>query len=113
MAGTYDWIWDQGTTIDRMMVWKRDGVIVDMTGWTARMEIRDRIGGTLLFRLDTTNGRLTVGSNGMGLNISHLVSSAWDWRSGLYDLEVIDANGRIGRLLEGKVKIRPEITTGD
>lgn len=96
------------------MVWKRDNVIVDITGWTARMEIRDKIGGILLYRLDTSNGRLTInGPIGMiGLNIPADVSSAWTWKSGVYDLELVDPNGKIGRMIQGKIKVNAEVTTG-
>jgi hypothetical protein len=61
VAGTYRFNIDQGTTVRRTLRWLRDGVPVDLTGATARMEIRDKAGGILIYRLDTTNGGLTLG----------------------------------------------------
>jgi len=114
LASTYDFVFDQGTTISRRLVWKRNGIPVDLTGWNARMEIKDKVGGTMLFRLDPDNGRLALGGEDGSIDI-HITadeSSAWPWKLGVYDIEVIDDNGNVGRLLQGKVKISQEVTTG-
>ncbi|SDH19003.1 hypothetical protein SAMN05421505_112112 [Sinosporangium album] len=78
------------------------------------MEVRDRIGGALLYRLDTANGRITIGgtTGQITLSIPDTVTSAWTWRAGVYDLELVAPDARVVRLIEGTVTVRPEVTTG-
>ncbi|WP_440066430.1 hypothetical protein [Streptosporangium sp. OZ121] len=116
MAGTYRLTIDQGTTVDRALRWLKQGIPVDLTGFTARMEIRDRPGGVLLYRLSTADGTLSVGGadnlGAIGIHIPADVTSAWEWRSGVYDLELVSPAGVVTRLLQGSVTVSPEVTTG-
>lgn len=114
LATAYDFVFDQGTTIERVLTWRRDGSPLDLTGWNTRMEVRDKYGGTLLYRLDPTIGNLILGgvAGTLTLVIPADVSAGWTWRGGLYDIEVIDPGGKVGRLLQGKIKLNPEVTTG-
>lgn len=114
MASLYDFTFDQGTTIERRLTWKRNAVPVDLTGWIARMEVRDKIGGLLLFRLDTSNGKLTLGGTAgtIDVRITATETSTWLFKAGVYDLELEDTNGKVGRLLQGKVKVNQQVTTG-
>mgnify|MGYP000111166529 CR=1 FL=1 len=115
MAGTHRLVIDQGTTVRRTLRWLRDGQPVNLTGATARMEIRTAFGGELLCRLDTSNGGLVLGGTEgtIQLHIPPAVSSAWTARSGVYDLEVVDASEAVTRLIQGQVTISPEVTTGE
>ncbi|MER5643958.1 hypothetical protein [Streptosporangium sp. NPDC002524] len=115
MAGTYRFNIDQGTTVRRPLRWMRDGAPVDLTGATARMEIRAKAGGALLHRLDTANeGILLGGTSGtIVLIIAPEVSSAWTVFKAVYDLEVVEASGAVTRLLQGPVSVSPEVTTGE
>ncbi|WP_344917336.1 hypothetical protein [Streptosporangium oxazolinicum] len=88
---------------------------VDLTGATARMEIRAKAGGALIHRLDTTNGGITLGgtSGTILLSIAPEVSSTWTILKAVYDLEVVEASGAITRLIQGPVSVSPEVTTGE
>lgn len=114
MATVYDFTFDQGTTIRRRLTWKRNGSPMDLTNWTARMEIRAKLKGELLFRLDTTNGRIVLGGpmGTIDLHITAEESTLWEFKSAVYDLELIEANGDVGRCIQGKVKVSQEVTTG-
>ncbi|MEO3860112.1 hypothetical protein [Acrocarpospora sp. B8E8] len=115
MAGTYRFKIDQGATLRRILVWKKeDGTPVDLTDYTARMEIRDQAGGVLLYRLDTDNGGLTLGGEAgtITLHIPAATSTPWAWRAGVYDLELIAPNGDVVRLIQGGLQVVPEVTTG-
>jgi hypothetical protein len=37
-------------------------------------------------------------------------SSAWTWRSAHYDLEVTSPDGDVIRMLEGRIRVSPEVT---
>lgn len=90
------------------------------TGYTVRMEIRDTYGGTLLARLDNTDGTLdlsTVTIDGgtygrVTVDLPSATSTAWTWRTGVYDVEVVYPGGDVLRLVEGSVVLSEEATTG-
>lgn len=123
MATAYKFTWDKGTTISRVLHWKRnmgteevpDYQPVNLTGYTARMEIRDKYAGVLLYRLDTIAGTMLIdGPNGaISFEIPVSVTALWTWRNAVYDVELVDAAGRVTRLLQGTISLSPEVTTGD
>ena len=97
-----------------------DGTAVDLTGWTARMHVRENFdSATPLIELTTENGGLTVEAGTDG-RISLYISdedtsgflSATDTSpvSYKYDLEVITPSGDVGSPMYGKFKVLPEIT---
>lgn len=53
-----------GETFRRRVTWKVDGTGVDLTEWTARMQVRDKATNTLVIELSTDNGRLTLDGEG-------------------------------------------------
>ncbi len=85
---------------------------VDMTGYTARMTIKDRVGGTVLIALvspgdiaiDNTNHTITV-------TIGATVSAAWTWTTGTYDLEMVSPTGVVTKLYKGSITVVKEVTT--
>lgn len=124
MAVSYKWQWDQGTTIIRVLTWKRNNAPegqppsyepVDLSGYEGRMEIRDRIGGNLLHRIDTaTNTMVINGPEGaISFEIDAVTTAGWTWRNAVYDIELISPDGRVTRLLQGTIALSPEVTTGD
>ncbi|GII83305.1 hypothetical protein Ssi03_12950 [Sphaerisporangium siamense] len=115
MAGTYRFKMDQGSTVRRPLRWLRNGEPMDLTGATARMEIRTAAGGALLHRLDTTNGGITLGGTAgtILIYIPAAVSSAWTVLQGVYDLEVVFPNEDVTRLLQGNFSVSAEVTTGE
>lgn len=98
--------------------YKGDGYLsfntpVDMTAMTARMSIKDKVGGTELLRLDTTKGGLTIDPNvcAITMTISAAQTELMAWKRGVYDLEIVDSLGAVHMLLSGKVTVAPEVTT--
>lgn len=95
---------------------------VDLTGWTARMQIRRKVGGAIWHEMTHGNG-ITLGADGtVNLFIDHTVTEdpAWDAYSkvvdgepqalGVYDLELIDPSGEVVRFLQGTVTVSPDVT---
>lgn len=85
---------------------------VNLTGMTARMKIKDRVGGTTLASLTTADGSIVVdpAAKTITLNMSATTTAAFDWQRGVYDLEVISGSV-VSLLLTGAVKVYPEVTT--
>lgn len=85
---------------------------VDLTGATARMQIRDQIGGQELLELTTDNGGLAItGPGTITRTISAADTAAIAWASAVYDLEVQYPDGTVQRYLQGTVTVSREVTT--
>lgn len=113
-AGTYNFTIEQGTTFSREIVWKDDqDNPIDVTGYTARMQIRSSVAdATVLLELTSENGRITVGTTDgkFTLSITDADTTAITWASGVYDLEVIDGSSDVTRLLKGTITVDKEVT---
>ena len=86
---------------------------VDMTGFTARMSIKDKVGGTELLSLTTENGGITIdaAAHTISLFISASATAALSWTKGVYDLEMVSSGGIVTGLLVGKISVMKEVTT--
>lgn len=102
---------EQGATYTKKLVWRdKNRRPVNLTGYTARMQIRPKVDSSqIIYELSTTNGRITLSSTG----VIEMKISATDTStlvSGVYDLELTTASGDVVRLVEGKVTVSPEVT---
>ena len=85
---------------------------VDLTGATARMTIKDKVGGRVLHALTTENGSIAIDATGhlITLDISAATTETFAWKSGVYDLEIVQGVV-VTALLAGKVSVSKEVTT--
>jgi hypothetical protein len=105
----------RGATFSEQIEWKdENGVAIDLTGFTARMHMRDTLEATTPFlTLTTENGGIALGGTAgtVDLLASAAATSAISATSGVYDLELVAGDGvTVTRLLEGLVTISPEVT---
>ena len=88
---------------------------VDLTGFTARMTIKNRVGGTVLYTLTTENGGIVIdaAANLVTLNISAVDTAAMTFTTGVYDLEMVSGAtpAVVTALLSGRVTVSKEVTT--
>lgn len=86
---------------------------VDMTGMTARMAIKDKVGGTVLLSLTTANSRIVLdnASKTVRLVIPAADTAGITWKKGVFDLELISVDGTVTKLLSGAVAVVQEVTT--
>jgi hypothetical protein len=85
---------------------------VDLTGYTARMQIRQPdVDGAIVQTLTTEDGGLTLSANG---EISRLISATdtalLDFECGVYDLEIVSAGGIVTPIVSGSVELEDEVT---
>lgn len=105
----------RGATFSEQIEWKdENGVAIDLSGFTARMHMRDTLEATTPFlTLTTENGGIALGgaAGTVDLLASAAATSAISATSGVYDLELVAGDGvTVTRLLEGLVTISPEVT---
>lgn len=91
---------------------------VDLTGWKARMHIRDKVGGNLLMSLssdpaDEADGEIQVDvvNSAFVIKLSAAQTAGLPWNSGVYDLEAIRPDGAVvGVLAPSPVIVEQEVT---
>jgi len=85
-----------------------------LAGYTARMQIKDRVGGTVLHSMTSAvDGGISINDSErvIELLINEPITAAFAWSSGVYDLELISPGGVVTPLLEGSVTVGAEVTT--
>lgn len=113
-AATYNFEIEQGTSLNKSVVWKDStGAAVNLTGYTARMQIRETVDSdSVLLELSTTNGKISITPTQGKINLEFDpgdTSGEW-WTRGRYDLEMTSGDGFVTRLLKGKVTLSKEVT---
>lgn len=105
----YDLLIEQGSTYRRSVpVLDDTGAPLDVTGWSVRGQIRlTHDSPTTVYDLGP---HLTVTGTAVELVIPAEASSAWVWRWGVYDVEIVDPGGSPTRLIQGSVGVSPEVT---
>ena len=125
MAARYSFTIDQGSTTQFEVVYA-DGnnVPIDLTGYTAKMQLRPAPGSeTLYATLSTTispngSGLYTTGlpsnpkpttSGSIGVFMSAALTTGFTFDECSYDLEITNGS-YVDRVIEGKIKINKEVT---
>ena len=114
MSGQWNLTIDQGATFDVTLTWRDEaGSPVDLSGYTARAQIRSQVtSATPLVDLTVGDG-ITLGG---GAGTIRLVIDDTDTAAlpapfdGVWDLEVESGSGVVTRLLAGTVTVTPEVT---
>jgi hypothetical protein len=108
-AATKNLIIEQKATFKKRLVY-RDKLKkpINLTGFSARMQIRDTA-GALLNDLSTDNGKIVLGGTAgtIDITVSASDTSVMTFASALYDLKLIAADGTQMRLMQGKVTLSP------
>ena len=114
MAAVYDITIEQGATFRLSLIWKdSSNVPVNLTGYTARMQVRRSYTDTVIqLAMTTEGGSITLGGAAGTINVVSAATATEDIaaRAGVYDLELMSSDGVVTRLVEGKVTIKPEVT---
>jgi hypothetical protein len=110
---TLDLLIPQGATWSVVLRWKADNANVNLTGYTARMQLRTSAEAiTTLEDLTTENGGITLGGTAgtITLSLTATETAALPATRAVYDLELISSGGTVTRLVEGVVTITRNIT---
>ena len=114
MAIRVDLTIEQGATFtDESLLVDADGEVIDLTGYTARMDIKADIADTdPVISLTTDNGRIiiTPSAGSVLLYLDPAETAAISIERGVYDLEVVSAGGDVTRLMQGAVVVDLNVT---
>jgi hypothetical protein len=105
---------EQGAKFERnILVKNNNGTVKDLTGYSARMQIRPTFASdTVLLEATTTNGLISINSPGGVVTISLTadVTTTLDWSVAVYDLEIYSSVTEVIRILEGSASLSLEVT---
>ena len=116
MSANYDTIIKQGSVWKRTFIYKNKttGVAVDITGYTAKMQIRPSAGSsTLIHEATSSSGIVITGTEGkLVVTIGADATDAMSFIAAEYDLEVVPPSGSDStkKLVSGKVKLQKAVT---
>lgn len=112
-AGILNLVIEQGATFRRVLTWSIAGVAVNLTGYTARMQVRaDYDAAPILSLTSDPGGGITLGGSAGTITVlaSASLTAALTPGAYLYDLELESADGTVTRLLKGQATVDPEVT---
>lgn len=108
---TYNITAYQGATYDLSMTWRIGGTAVNLTGYTAAMQVKENASSTASV-LSLTNGSgITLGGTAGTIAISVSATTMGSATPGnyVYDLE-LNSGGQVTRLIQGGFAIQAEVT---
>lgn len=110
--GKYNMVCPQGATFSKQLTYTIDSIPVDLTTYTARMQVREKyISKTAVISINTENGGITLGGEAGTINlyVSSEETSQIPPKDYVYDLELISSS-EVYRIIEGKFIVTPEVT---
>jgi len=109
MAAKANIVLDQGTTfITYLALTNTDGTVLDLTGYTARGQIRKWYTSNSYTTFTITITQPTDGY----INLALTANTTANMEPGryVYDIEAVNGAGAITRVIEGIVTVTPEVT---
>lgn len=101
----------QGDTFHLEILWNdSEGTPVDMTGCSARMQLRRTPGGPLLLDMSTDNGRIALAAGSFTFDVDAQAMQRLSAPDGVFDLQVEYPDGRIATILGGKFELIQDVT---
>ncbi len=86
----------------------------DLTDYVGRMQMRSSASSDVILFQTPSNGLITITpgeeTSLIQLDITAEVTTAWDWVAAVYDIEIVSPEGAVTRVLQGSVKVDPEVT---
>lgn len=111
--GKYNILCPQGSTVVIPMEYSVNDALVNLSTWTARMQVRtSHTATTTVLNLTTENGGiiLSATSPNIKIKIDSDASTPLKAKTYVYDFELVDTLGEPYRIMEGDFKVTPEVT---
>lgn len=111
-AAKYDFEIEQGATFDYLLTLKDSaGVVIDLTGYTATMQIRKTQQDSKVIKELTESSGLTITALAGTIRILISATSTGDFnfKTGVYDIK-IDSGSLVTRIMEGNITLDKAVT---
>jgi len=112
-AATKNLVFEQNAAFKSRLVWlDKNKKPVNLTGYTAKMQVRAATGSAVLLEASTVNARIVLGTvNGViDFNIPEAIITALTFTEAQYDLILTPPTGGPIRFIKGKVTFSTGIT---
>ena len=113
-AAVFNFTIEQGITLNKVFLWKDSlGAVINLTGYTARMQARPSVtSATIYLDMTTANGQIVITANtgSIQLLVSATTTNAIEWARAKYDLELVSPAGVVTRLIYGDIDVLKGIT---
>lgn len=113
--GIYNMTIEQGSTFKLSLVYKdSNNAVVDLSGYTARMQVRSTLSSSVKL-LEVTTDQVDqlwiVPSAGqVNIKLPASVTALLSPAIAVYDLEIVSGEGDVTKIIKGKCKIEGEVT---
>lgn len=105
---------EQGTTFSTTFQWKdSEGVPINLTGYTARLQARKSFSAPdALIDATTENGLIAIApdTGEVVIELPASLTADFNWRRAFYDLELVSPAGVVTRLVHGIITNSLEVT---
>jgi hypothetical protein len=86
---------------------------VNLTGFTARMQLREKLDSTtILAEYTTENGKLIVdtATSKVTINVDAITTAGYTFNTAVYSLELVSSGGQVNQLITGNITLVKEVT---
>lgn len=89
-----------------------DGLPIDLTNYTARMQARESYqAASTVLDITSSDGIALGGTAGtIQINVDAATSAAIGAAQYVYDMELVSSSGEVTRIIEGTLIVTPEVT---
>ena len=108
-AGTYNFTFEQGATFSRQLTVQDNGAAMNLTNYSARMQLRSSVESTTVALAVTCV--VTSATEGI-VTVSNTATETMAVDAGIYvyDLEIESSTGVVTRLMQGTATITANVT---
>lgn len=110
---TADLLINQGTKFEYTLQVKNNGVIQDLTNWTAKLQIRaarDDALPTLATWTSPTEITFNTSQGLVFIDVTGATTAGYAWERGAYDLVLTSGSGVPYRAMQGEVRVSRRVT---
>jgi hypothetical protein len=113
LVGTYNLIIPQGADISINLTYKVDNVVLDLSAYTAKLQVRVDYGSPVLLELKSIDNEIVLAATSPNIVVKfpNAKTTAMTTYEGMkYDLEITSASNLVTRVLKGTFKLDREVT---